>query len=424
MPTLDVSRVTRTYINLLENYIQSSTAWPPGQNISVVPQPPDTLEGNNTLGFYLYHITEDSHGKNTYRPGLEAVPVRFTPMPLNLFYLLSAHSDLGDDTGTYREQLIMGLAMKALHDFPVIDDETVLNGSLVLDPNLRGDQNRLRIVLEPTPNAQAVNYWTAGSSPLRLALYYQVSVVMLEPEEVQRSAGRVLSYGVFTFTAETPRIDSTENLILFTIPGENDPRAVELRPAQVTYDAEFTVRGSSLGGVEGALLLRRADWEEAVEVDPAWDMEPGATQLRATVRTTASGMDIVPGIYAAAVRVTRYRTMVDGTSRAFEYVSNESPFAIVPRIDSMTAPDGDGIFTVTGTLFEHPDFPPEAVVVHIAENRLAGGAAGSLDPGQYAVVDATRIEVRLPAGLLSGQVLLFRLIVNGAESAPRWVIVP
>ena len=69
----------------------------------------------------------------------------------------------------------------------------------------------------------------------KLSAYYEVSVVLLEPEDTQSRAGRVLAYGVTPLIEGAPRIDSSENTLSFTIPGDPDVREVILRPAQVRW---------------------------------------------------------------------------------------------------------------------------------------------------------------------------------------------
>jgi hypothetical protein len=100
------------------------------------------------------------------------------------------------------------------------------------------------------------------------------------------------------------------------------------------------------------------------------------------------------------------------------------PFLILPRIDSVGGPDGTGRFTIDGAIFQHPDLASDAVAVYVSDARLDGGTAGALNPGEFAVLDAATIAVRLPAGLTPGEALPVRVFVNGAESPPWWVEVP
>ena len=424
MALLDLSQVTRTLVTLLQTHVQASPVWPPGVQLTVSPDPPDKLSGDNTLGLYLYHVAEDAHYKNLPAPGLDQPPIRFTPMPLNLFYQLSAHSDLQTPTGAFREQLMMGCALKALHDFPVITDRSELGGAPILTPALRNLDNPLRIELRPVTPEEAVNFWTAGSSPLRLAAYYQVAVVMLEPDAPQGRAGRVLAYNVFAFPDETPRIHSSVNTVNFVVPGETTPRTVTVRPAQAPIGGVVHFEGSGLAGDRTVLLLTNAGWSAPVAADAAWALQANSEEATVTVQETAGGAAIVPGVYGATLRVTRRRRTADGTLRDFEYLSNESPFVIAPRIDAISAPDAAGEVVVAGRLFQHASLAADAVQVYAGTARLAVGAAGALAPAEFVVDTPTQLTLRLPSGLTPGQLAPLRIIVNGAESAPHWVIAP
>jgi len=60
----------------------------------------------------------------------------------------------------------------------------------------------------------------------------------------------------------------------------------------------------------------------------------------------------------------------------------------------------------------------------VGDALLAAGTAGTLAPGEAAVISASSLEARLPAGLPPGQSVSFRIVIRGSESAPRWVKVP
>lgn len=423
MPLLDLSLVTQTFVTLISTHVTASDAWNALNTLTVDPQPPDKLEGENILGFYLYHASEEMKAKHAYIPGVSDNPVRYTPMGLHLYYILTAHSDLDGAQSALREQLMMGLAMKALHDNPLVTDDTVISGTQVMAPLLRGNDNAFRIAMLPVKPEDAVNYWTAGSSPQRLTAYYHVSVIQLEPDDPAIRAGRVYSYNVYVLPSDSPRIDATENVITFTLPTETEPRSLALRPAQVTYNQPVTVIGSAFTGDRIALLLRRADWESAVAVDAAWDVSYTASRINATIRDVADGVDIVPGIYAASVRVERWRTTPTGT-KILDSTSNESPFAIAPLISTVSVPDGAGRFTVTGGIFAHPDILAGMVQVYVGAAKLTAGDFTNLQEAEFGVENANTLHARLPSGFVSGDRLSLRIIVNGAETAPRWVTVP
>jgi len=425
MSLLDLSQVTRALITLIDRHVQASSAWSAANTLSVVPDPPDNLAGDNTIGLYLYHVTEDPYNKNALPVGNSKPPIRYTPMPLLLYYQLSAHSDLDSPTGSYREQLMLGAAVKAFHDYPIINDDTQIGGVNILPAVLQDNDNRIQIELRPVSADEAVSFWTAGSSPLRLACYYQVSVILLEPEELDASAGPVLQYNVYAFPQQSPYITSTVNTLDFTVPGESGPRKIELRPARVPISSVFQIEGSSFRGDETSLLLSFPDWSELQQIDSiAWALHVGGERITAQVQETLNGLDIVPGIYSVSVRVMKRRTSSDGVEREFESFSNASPFAITPRIDNISAPTAAGEFTVTGRLFQHASIAADTLRIFIGDTRLNEGTAGSLNPSEFAVTSPTAIDVRLPAGLVSGQALYFRLQINSADSSPNWVTVP
>ena len=430
MALLDLSLVTQTLIDLIATHVKASSSWNNIANpLDVQPLPPDKLDGDNTLGFYLYHVTEELQNKTAYIPGVSDVPVRFTSMTLNLYYVLTAHSDLENETGTLREQTMMGLAMKALHDYPVLNDDTIISGTQIMQPLLRQRENRFKIAMLPVQRDHAVDYWTAGSSPLRLSAYYHVSHALLEPEEPDVRPGRVLTYNVYAMPSLSPRIDATENVMFFTLINETDPRAIELRPAQVAYDQPFSVLGTSLVGDRLELRLRRADWANAITLDAnQWNIAFGGQRISATARLNADASVIVPGIYSVSVRAERWRTGGSGTL-VLDAISNEMPLIIAPRIDNITQVDVD-IFEAQGIRFAHTDIDPTTIQVYLGGDRLTRSAnPNALLPGEFGIVaaaDATDptdldlLRLRQFNGAAPG-IYSLRIIINGAENAPAWI---
>src|SRR5262245_39872075 len=155
---LDISLVTQTLISLIEKHVNASPEKAKVSPLAVSALPPDKLTGigDHVLGLYLYYISEDAHYKNLPPPSDGLLPIRYTPMGLNLYYQLSAHSDLLGNVGAENEQTMIGLAMKALHDYPVIDDTTEIGGVRVFPMTLQGTDNRFRLVLQPLQYNEAM----------------------------------------------------------------------------------------------------------------------------------------------------------------------------------------------------------------------------------------------------------------------------
>jgi uncharacterized protein DUF4255 len=423
MALLDLGAVTRTLMKVVELTVNASPAWPPlpSPKLTTSPMPPDKLAGDPMAGLYLYHLSEDASFKN--RPPPPGVrDLRYTPMALDLYYVLSAHSG-ENDAGTLTEQLIMGLAVKALRDLPIIDDNTMIGGVQVLDPAIRGDDNRVRITLQPVPAAEAVSYWTAGSSPLRLSAYYQASVIFLEPETPPTGAGRVLQYGIQVFTTGTPRLDTSQSVVAYRLPGETRDRVILAQPAQVSQlntGDPFTLLGSGLVGGVATLFLRQVSATTLLVADAAWQLQITAEGATAQTQTTASGTPVPPGLYAASIQIARQLRLPDGSIRVIDQVSNEVPIAIAPGISALGPPDAAGEFTITGIGFT----PAAGMTLYLGADRANPGNAAALAPGEFAVISATSLLARLPAGTTPAAAVPVRVIVSGSEAAPQWVVAP
>jgi hypothetical protein len=429
---LDLSLVTRCFTTLLRERIPMYPDWPAATVLLASAGPPDLVNGAHALSFYLYHAREDAHTKSQdWAPG-DAVPQRFKPMGVTLYYVLTPRSNLGDaDQRALADQLVMGLALKTLRDMPVIDDTSTvitLGGPvLVMPAGMRGRNNRLRAVLQPTPANEAQQYWSAGTNPLRLAAYYEVAATLLEPEEPATRRGRVLMVGVHGVVRGQPQIVSTSNEITFTPPGALDPLTIEISPAEAAFGQTLRIKGANLKGDTTALLLDHRDFPEPVEVDAAWNLHTDGSSLAVTVRPSAGAQALVPGLYGALVRTTMRHTMPDGSQRDFDAFSNESGFAIAPAIVSVS---GAGpVRTVKVDSFEPHLLASSELLVFAGATRLTRVGAGPPGAGEFFTPAAppaavNTLRLRFPAGLAAGSVVPLRLVVRGAESGPWWETVP
>jgi hypothetical protein len=435
MPLLDLSLATQTLSNLLDRRVKNGlTALgqpaPVINGLKISGLPADTLTGDQTIGIFLYHVTEEAQFKNPPPVSRDKPQVRFRPMGLNLYYQLSAHSDLLGDQSAPRTQMLFGLALKAMHDFPCIDTSTILNGAPVFPAALQGTDNVFRVTLQTIQPNDAPNYWTGGSQRLGLAAYYIVSTALLEPEPPTVFAGRVLRYGVHTFVRGAARLDASRSTVTFRVPGETMDRDVEVQPAEAPVGAEIRCHGTDLAGDETTLLLKNARFTEPVEVGSTWGVIASEDQITATVSATTGTFDTLPGTYSAMAKVVMRRRMPDGSFRSFPQTSNEVPFLVTPAVtnppvNTVATANAQGVVIITGGIFDHPDIPADAVSVMVGPQNVPREPTAALTPGHFRVSSPTQLRFRFPiAGLNSGEVLPFRIVVNGAENAPRWVAVP
>lgn len=418
MDYTSLTEITKTIIAVLQNAID------PGNTVKVLPE----LLRNNDLGvgFYLFHAQENPQYKNYPAPGKDSNPVSYTPMALNLFYQLSANWKEEDKEDAYEEQRLMSVAMKTLHD-----------NAVMISTKPGGKKINIKITLQTLTPSESVQYWAAAESPVRLSAYYEVSAVFLEPEKPKSYAGRVLSYGNYVFVNNQPQLISSENVIIYTVPGETTPRQVFVSPAQTPPAAtlpgspinKLILKGSGLGGGTFDLLIINPRWKEpAVANAAAWELVRTADHtLTATVRETATlqksltTVDLLPGLYAAQVAVKIIRTTTAG-SKTFIQTSNQFPFMVAPRVDSISPASGVGgdTFIIKAFMVQNADLLPGDVQVFIGEDQLVYKSGGALNPGEFKITAVDTVELRVPAILAKGLVPV-RVLINGVESTPHWI---
>jgi uncharacterized protein DUF4255 len=416
MSLLDLSLVTQTLINVIKRGVETSPAWTSSgvtAPLLVSARPPDELDGGATLGLYLFHLEEDPHSRNRPAAGDDSVGVQSSPMGLVLRYQLTAFSDANTrETATAVQQLLTGCAVKTLHDFPIIDDKTQIAGTVMMPIALRGKGNLLRVELDTVDAEQASTYWAAGEKPVRLAARYKVSVVMLDAEPPATRPRRVLTPRVDVYTLDTPRLSGSSSVLEYSVPGTAAQR-IELRPAQGAAGDTIQLYGSGFGwGVPRVVLshMRRGD-----EIDVSgWNPTITSTQIDLKLQRTAGATSIIPGVYTAAIVATRTSGTATETRR-----SNETPLAIAPLVTTTTI--NAAIVTINGFGFRDALLDESRVEVFTGATRLTAGAAAAA--GIFKINSATRITCGLPLGTPTG-LLAVRVIVDGVESAPRWIQVP
>lgn len=444
MPVSDISHITKTYIELIRREFVNSPAWS-GPVPDILPVAPINLKDG--VGFYLYHVIQ----KKEY--GSFPVPVRepearFLPMALTLYYQLTAANSNDDDNAAYNEQLMMSIAMKAIYDCPVIDDTTLVPEipnnppTLVLNANIRGNENRFHISQQPVPYTEAVHNWTAGQVPMKFSAYYEVSTAFLEQDDPGSYAGRVLAYGNYVLLKGAPRISSSQNTITYNIPGELTAREVKVQPAQappspplpapVLPSSVITFYGSGFESGDISLRLLHPRFKETVVASADWAIAvTGSASMQATVRETAmleknnAPVTLLPGVYSVQVVITKTIHLANGLSHVFKNSSNQFPFIISPRIDPV-APLVANIFTVTGYIFQFVDAGTDLlegmVEVYIGEKKLERSiVAPAAD--EFQVISPSQMQVNFGGALTPGMQVPFRVLINGVESQPQWLTV-
>lgn len=464
MALINLFKVTKTLTDLLTQNITQHIDTSLAGLLNVTAIPPEKVENpQNTLSLHLYHVAEDPYYKNAIGPGSDTPNIAKTPMALSLYYILTAHHETDSTFDPETQQKLMGYALKTFHDFPVITDRTRINGTFILDPDLRGRDNTLHVILRPVKPEDAIAFWSSEETvTARLSAYYEVRVVMLEPEEPKTMPGIVLHLGAFLVQMGTVHLDGSRSLVRFKIPERNSGSVhqVEASPARVTLDSsasppeahnQLLLLGTNLAaGKSRSLFLKNSIWArlpapgpvEQTVVDlglnPHWKVEfrpdrviiklaPTLTHVKAD--GTIINLALLPGIYVGFVRVVMEEKVINNELKQIVSSSNEVGFAVAPRIAAHDPPDVNGNIQVNlGSEFDllDPNLPDDAIQV-IVGGEVYGRVI--TDPPTNAreffvtniPSNLIRIRPHFAVTVTEPQAYPFRLVVNGAESAPFWI---
>ena len=174
---LDLSVVTDTLKRLVDTEWPNAPLWTPATPlfaVDVTGLSPDAVrQGQGAqLSLYLYHIEEDKATESLFWTARSQTaggpPLKYQPMVLDLYYLLSAYAE-----GNYvHEQQAMSIAMRVFHENPVVQG---------VGPD--GQPWQVTLTLEKRSYDELSRLWQATTSALRLSAVYRASVVLLEPEK-------------------------------------------------------------------------------------------------------------------------------------------------------------------------------------------------------------------------------------------------
>lgn len=444
MALSDLSLVTQSLITLLTERVKID--YP---TIEVVAQSPDLLPDTttNTLSVYLYHAREDAHYKNAPAPGGSGHISR-TPLSLCLYYIVTAHDyDESQKPRVLNEQKIMGYALKTMHDYPLITDSTQIGITTILHADLLGKDNHLQIVYRPVPPEEATSFWNSDDQRLiRFSAFYEVRVVLLEPEPTIQLPGYVLSVGNYILPIGVMHIASTHGTVRFEPPGGTtialpaSPARVALElaspPAGEAANNQLVLRGARLGG--SRLILRSALFDtpgNQVVVDPAlnpdWEIKATSTQLTARVQNEvvlpgAITKDVLPGTYGVSVQLVTTYALPRNQTKTLASRSNECPIALTPFVLTHDPVVGNApapviINTSTETNLQAVALDDEIEV--IVAGQVYTRVTGVDPPGlkEFKVTDLYEITIGAHFGDTDYGAYPFRLIIRGAEAPPFWI---
>ncbi|MCW3475306.1 DUF4255 domain-containing protein [Limobrevibacterium gyesilva] len=459
MALADLSLVTRSLRTLIDLNVRRLMGGVPPGAIAITTQPPERVGAAvNTLNLHLYHVAEDRFYRNAPGPGSDVRNIARAPMALALFYILTAHHEQNPDIDALTQQRLMGFALKTLHDYPIVGDALLIDAGAgagpepVLDPALQGEDNPLQIILRPLTPEDTLAFWsTDDQQTARLSAYYEVRVILLTPDPPQRFPGIVLSIGQYVRQLGTASLAGSRSTVHFTLPVaagggpqqvDVDPARVQLDPGSLPPNDAVTLTGTNLtGGIAHSLVLRNAVWRglappvERIELDPtlnpAWELAITTGRIDFRAQPTVAFIDngvprvaaVLPGIYAASVRIIAGDRVFNGQRRVAGAESNAIAFAVGPRIASHGPPVAGRIRIDIVPAFDLslPAIAVELVVQGEAYVRLPAFTGNpAIDDGAFVVDPAGLVLQALFNPLLPGFHAV-RLVANGAEAQPFWI---
>lgn len=432
-----------------------------GTPVTVSTIPPEKAEeaGDTRLNLYLYHVANDTDGGNDIPLGPSGpVPIATTPLALKLFYVLTAHAVVNANVeDSFSQQLLMGWAMKTLHDVPRVDSTVTVSGTPILPAAIIGDRG-IDVILRPITPEEAVSFWSTDQvRTARLSAYYEVRTLLLPPEALTDLAGLVGSLGLNVSPDPRPSLSSTSSMARFTMPAalgggsmavRRSPAVVALKSGPPDVDMQLTANGSSLGdGSDASIVLRgepiaglglagnaavleasgNAGWNILVnDGSLSLSFRPGANSK------TDSGVTpvkLIPGIYSLALRRQLAARSEQGLESSVEVESNRAQFAVAPFIQGASVTGAKHVIVTIDGAYNATSAAAEAQLSIAGKiyQQLGSFAGNPSDEGHFITSSATTYEAVPVASFdptISGETFAIRLSVNGVDAVPFWMQVP
>ncbi len=134
---------------------------------------------NNQLTLYLYHIEEEVQNLSAGYYSVDSTTERFRPAQYTLHFLMTPHSKAPAQVKEADQYRIMGAALQALRDNPVIP-QRLLTGSLA------AEKAQVHISLDKMPMEQLLKIWNNTSKDYKLSVVVSVTGVTIESRRERR----------------------------------------------------------------------------------------------------------------------------------------------------------------------------------------------------------------------------------------------
>ena len=134
---------------------------------------------NNQLTLYLYHIEEESQGLGSSYYSADSTTERMRPANYTLHFLMTPHSKAPAQMKEADQYRIMGAAIQAIRDNPVIPQKH-LSGSMA------AEKTQLHVSVDKVPMEQLLKIWNNTSKEYKLSVVVSVTGVTIESKRERR----------------------------------------------------------------------------------------------------------------------------------------------------------------------------------------------------------------------------------------------
>lgn len=323
-----------------------------GGTVTVSAKAPDIVQeafssgaAENQVNLFLHQVTHNQGWRNESLPSVDAggrTRIANPPLALDLHYLLTAYG-----SQDWQAEALLGFALLMLHENPVLtrnDISTAIAKLPVNDPSNPlstplgsaglADQIELLKITPATLGREEMAWlWTALKADYRPTFPFQVSVVLIEPQNPAVSALPVLQRDITV----QPNLLSPFPTLTAVLPPNGQPAAF--------LGDTVTVQGSNLAGASGVLLINSL---RQIQQSITTLLNAGNTSFQFIPPNLNVPGELAAGIYNLSVQVPSGSDTLN---------TNSLPFTIAPNISTWAPgviPSGNVNLTVPCTPFLQP----------------------------------------------------------------------
>ena len=333
-------------------------------------------------------VTRNAAYANADMPGrVQQGEVAIPPLPLNLYYLLTAFGRDDDADKPFGHELL-GKAMSVLYDHPVLSaaDITSATQSILPDSDLANQVERIRITLHPLSIDELSKLWTGFAMQYRLSAAYEVDVALIESTRSARAGLPVLTRG------PGDQGPAAQSNLLPPVPTLTGMAIPNNQPSARLQDI-ITLTGQNLNGTNISVQFSHPLLPVPIPVTPSGPVTSTALTLQISDLPAA----FAAGFYTVTIQVQRPRETFPRTTNALSL-----PLAPTVALAPASAPAGAVVYTATVS--------PQVLPAQVA-TLLLGSTEILADPHPAQTGTLTFTAT----GLTPGKIW-FRLRVDGVDS--------